>query len=602
MILTALKELAEREGLVTSPDLEIKTVHFRVTVGPEGKLLGFSELGSSEGKKVAGVKAAVPRPLPGTRRTVVSDPYFLVENASFVFGINAPADYEKRRKEGKLFSQENLSSRRNRFRALIGEAASTTGDEALRAIDQLLGDLAEGKQAVAVPANVASNHLIDFLYYPHIDIPTHLQPEVVSYWSRRRVAGAAAAGEDGPFQCLVTGERCPPAEKHPLVKKVPGGTPSGIAFVSFNDDAFESYGLVRAENAPVSSRAADAYTEALKRLLDDAYPDPRDGTPMPRRSLRLSADTAVLFWSKGNPEEVNLILDAVDIGSPAALQAVYSSVWKGRQFDLDNPAAFYTLTLTGGQGRGTVRGWQETTLGQVLRNLNAYFGDLDLVRPPADAGRPRPLLGLLRQLAVQGKVDNVPRSLAADLFAAILAGRPFPRAVLDAAVRRGRAEWTLYADRASLIKAYLCRARRAGQLPNDFPEVQRMLDENCPAQAYRLGRLFAVLEKVQQEATKASTTIRDRFYGAASATPLVVFPQLLRKVTHHLPNSLRPRFYEKLLQEIFHGLPPEAFPTTLSLEQQGLFAIGYYHESQSLYDEAKNAERKARYFPKTQGD
>jgi CRISPR-associated protein Csd1 len=242
------------------------------------------------------------------------------------------------------------------------------------------------------------------------------------------------------------------------------------------------------------------------------------------------------------------------------------------------------LTLSGGQGRGTIRGWLETTLGAVLRNVRHYFDDLDIARPAHDEGKPRPLLALLRQLAVQGKLENIPPGLAAELFADVLDGQPFPRLLLDSAVRRTRAERTLYPDRASLLKAYLLRARRAGLLPQSFPEVKPMLDTDCKHPAYRLGRLFSVLEKVQADATNATTTIRDRYYGAASATPVVVFPQLLRKAPHHLAKLDSSVFYEKLIQEICDGLqPPRPFPSTLTLEEQGLFAVGYYHQRQSLF-------------------
>lgn len=124
-----------------------------------------------------------------------------------------------------------------------------------------------------------------------------------------------------------------------------------------------------------------------------------------------------------------------------------------------------------------------------------------------------------------------------------------------------------------------------------------MIDESCHNTAYRLGRLFAVLEKVQGEAIDASATIRDRYYGAASATPRVVFPQLLRKLPAHLKNAKRPAFYEKLVQEIVHGLPAQSFPATLNLEEQGLFAIGYYHESRAVWDAKMNDLRNARYYP-----
>jgi CRISPR-associated protein Csd1 len=135
----------------------------------------------------------------------------------------------------------------------------------------------------------------------------------------------------------------------------------------------------------------------------------------------------------------------------------------------------------------------------------------------------------------------------------------------------------------------LVRARRAGNLPPNFPEVRPMVDEDCPAPAYRLGRLFAALEGAQQDALRnLNAGIRDRYYGAASATPAVVFPQLLRKLPHHLKNASRPVYYERLVQQILDGMEAKAFPSTLSLEAQGLFALGYFHQRQALF--AKNPE------------
>ena len=206
------------------------------------------------------------------------------------------------------------------------------------------------------------------------------------------------------------------------------------------------------------------------------------------------------------------------------------------------------------------------------------------MRRPDNEGKPRPLLALLRQLAVQGDLENIAPNLATEMFAAILAGQSFPRAVLDCAVRRVRSERTIYADRASLIKGFPCRAHRAGQFDNTLPEIQPVLDESCLDPAYRLGRLFAVLEKIQEDAIGASATIRDRYYGAASATPIVVFPQLMRKLPHHLAKLDAATYFEKIIQQICDGLqPPTPFPPVLKLEEQGLFAVGYYHQRQALF-------------------
>lgn len=600
MILTALMRLAERDGLVTNPAYKMERVYYRLTVGTDGRCVGFTPLGIVEGRH-KGLKKPVPRPLPGyTRRSgTVIDPTFLVDKPAFVLGLNAPADIAT-----KFVEPDKLADQRDRFRSLVSACAVATGDIALVAVDRFLEDLAAGRQTVEPSAALRSNHLIEFLYEPDMEVPVHERDAVTAYLNELR--GGDGAG--GRFQCLVSDTTFEKPEKHPLVKRVPGGTPSGVAFVSFDSPAYTSQGLTGAENAPVSRTAAEAYTEAMARLLDDAYPHPTEvGVALPPRNVKLSADTVVLFWSKGPDELVNHVAGAVREGHPAQVRALFASTWNGRPYPLDDVSPFYALTLTGGQGRGTVRGWHETTLGQVLRNVRQYFDDIDIVRPPQDAGKPRPLLGLLKSIGLRKKEDGrimyvVPPNLAQQVFQAALTPAPFPRTLLVTAVQRIRALQSANWDQSSRfgwVKAFLCRERRLNRLPANFPEVRPMVDEDCLTPAYRLGRLFAVLEKIQKEAVNPNTTIRERYYGAASATPIVVFSQLLRKLPHHLKNCSRPAFYDKLAQEIIGGLSAIAFPNTLSLEHQGLFAIGYYHESQALFDKSKNDERNNRYFPDT---
>jgi CRISPR-associated protein Csd1 len=584
MILTALKELADQEGLIASPHFEEKAVAYLLHIDPSGRCIGPPQPVSQppEGKKKTAKRYfLVPRPFPGARRSGTQiDPGFLVGNASFVLGINATGD-----KDRKNYTAHELAGRQKRFQALIAEAEQATGDEGLRAVRMFLDDLIAGRQRVAVPEALKSNELFAFAFTPDMDRPVHERPPVIEYWSHRRASQASGAGTGSPsFHCLVTNQPCLPVDKHPLIK-VPGGTQSGIAFVSFNNKTLESYGLEGSENAPVSRPAAEAYTTALTRLLDDSYPDPKRRTPMPRRNFRLSDDTAVVFWGRGASAELNLFAESLQQADPEAVAALYTATWKGRPVNLQDPSAFYALTLSGGQGRGTVRAWFESTVREALHNVRQHFDDLNIVRPAAEAGRPFPLLQLLRRTAVQGKNENIHPHLAAAVFEAALKGWAYPRMLLDATVRRARAERTIFSDRAALLKAYLVRAKRLGLLIDpDFPEVKPMLDRDCPAPAYRLGRLFAVLEKVQADATNAGTTIRDRYYGAASATPVVVFGQLLRKAPHHLAKLDHAPFYEKLIQEIMCALqPPSPFPAALSLEEQGLFAVGYYHQRKDLF-------------------
>jgi CRISPR-associated protein Csd1 len=593
MILAALKEVAEREGLIPNPHYEEKAVAYLIALDAEGKFLGLRSLTASQrGKRKAAKKyLLVPRPLPGARRSGTQiDPNFLVHNASFVLGINAPGDKEKER-----YDPEELAERQAAFRALVCEAeASTGGDPGLQAVRRFLDDLIAGMQQIPGEElkSVKSNELFGFILQSDIDCPVHERPAAAAYWGQRRAEGSSPGAADASFTCLVTNRPCAPVDKHPLIK-VPGGTPSGIALVSFNKHTSESYGLERTENAPICREAAEAYTTALARLLDDQYPDPKTRAPMPRRNFRLSEDTVVAYWGRSASSAVDLFGEALREADPEAVGALYSAVWKGRPVNLDDPTEFYALTLSGGQGRATVRGWFASTVRDVLGNVRRHFDDVRIIRPAQEEERPFPLLRLLRCTAVLGKSDNIAPGLASAVFEAVLRGGAYPRLLLDAAVRRGRAERSVYSDRAALIKACLVRAKRLWQgdsFDPSFPEVRPMLDRDCPAPAYRLGRLFAVLEKVQADATNAGTTIRDRFFGAASATPVIAFPQLLRKLPHHLAKLDHAPFYEKLIQQILGAIqPPNPFPVALTLEEQGLFQVGYYHQRQDLFTKRSEA-------------
>ncbi len=591
MILTALVELAHYEGLTENPDFQPMPVRWRVTFGPGGTFLGKTDTarkpGSGKGKPIS-ASLMVPK---RSGRTSGVEAEFLVDKPSYVFGWVHPDALAKAAKEGKPEAKVRQGAAKQ-FAAYLAEvraAVEATGDEGLVAWLALLD---AGGPPEAELLGWTEGDLIAPCYYPDEGVTLPQRPTVVTYWSARRAGPGRDPAEASTSlpTCLVTGLPAAPVRLHPSIKGVPpvSDTKGGVPFTSVNATAFESYGLQGVGGATVSQAAADAYQAALNRLLSDGYPDPKhQGQTLGVRNVRLSDDTAVVFWAKDSGP-ADFFAEAVTRGEPDHVTALYGGPWKGSQVALASVEPFYALTLSGAIGRGTVRGWHETTLGAALANLRDYFDDLHIARPAADEARPQPLHLLLRQTAAQGKLENVPAALAGGVFLAILTGRPFARAVLEALVRRVRAERTIYPDRAAFLKACLCRVRRrelAETGETEIPRVNAMLDEACDDTAYRLGRLFALLEKLQEDAVSAKASIRDRYYGAASATPVVVFPQLLRKVPHHVAKLAGSgKYLDIRIQEVCSGLkPPTPFPPTLSLEQQGLFAVGYYHQRQALF-------------------
>jgi CRISPR-associated protein Csd1 len=229
--------------------------------------------------------------------------------------------------------------------------------------------------------------------------------------------------------------------------------------------------------------------------------------------------------------------------------------------------------------------------------VREWFNDLSLVRGPNDPEFP-PLFRLLTAIALQGKADNVPPNLGGEVMRAILSGGSMPSSLLQAAVLRNRAErkaepWREYL-RACVIKACLNRAIRF-QNPKSEEVYRPMLDLNNMNAGYRLGRLFATLEKIQEEASPGlNATIRERYFGAASSTPVAVFTTLLRLKNHHLAkltNRGRATNFEKLIAEIVGGLSD--FPTHMALPDQGRFALGYYHQRQDFFTTADASKAAA---------
>lgn len=577
MMLRELYDLAQREKLVPDPDFEPKPISFVAVVGKGGRLRSIvstlAPAANGKGKPKA-KQFAIPREYV---RTSAVKAQFLWDNAKYVFGVNVDGT--------KKISNADLAECRDAFLAKVAEASQASCDPALADVLAFLRRVPDdgwsrellqarcGAERIEPNANFAFRHESD---------PESLvsdRPLVRKWWSAQRESSG-----DREIRCLVTGERAPAIDSHPKLKKLWGGQSSGVALVSFNNAAFESFGLTRNENAPIGRPAAEAIATALNRLLDSEYPSPVDRTPMPVRNVRIAEDTTVLYWSRNEAAPVDLFGGGVE-ADPQKVRALYDTPHRGRAPVLDDDSPFFALALSGEMARAKVRGWYETTLGAALLNVKAHFDDIEVARRDAE---PLPLWRLLASTALLGERKNLEPGLAAATFGAVIEGRAYPRGLLQGALRRARATREISVERAALIKAYLSRARRKGLLPASFPEVTAHMDTASTNVPYRLGRLFATLEKLQEEALPGTNaTIRDRFFGAASATPVTVFPRLVRGAQPHVSKARRGVHFQKLIQEILG--PIAGFPAHLSLEEQGLFTLGYYHQRQDFFTKKDDA-------------
>ena len=395
---------------------------------------------------------------------------------------------------------------------------------------------------------------------------------------------------------------------HPSIKGVEGAQSSGASLVSFNLDAFTSYGKEQGANAPTSETAAFRYGAALNRMLDRGSSRNRVARPIGDTSLVFWADTSATvdenaamaaegFFAAGmDPAAPDGAADS-DASEAAKLRDALDKLAKGRPVqDLDlglmPGTRFHVLGLAPNAARLSVRYWLVDDFEAFARRLARHYRDLAIEPAPWGARPPSVQRLLVKTTALQEKFDNIPPLLAGEVIRAVLSGTRYPRTLLTAAIIRLRAgddPWTGW--HAAAIKAYINRSEEE--------DVPMALEPDNPSAAYQLGRLFAVLESAQYAALgRVNAPISARYYGSASATPARVFGPLLRGLRHHVADALkqgRGGWIDGKVGEIMAKLQPE-LPRTLRLEDQGRFAIGYYHERasrRSRTDETDPSEEEA---------
>ncbi|MBS0390564.1 MAG: type I-C CRISPR-associated protein Cas8c/Csd1 [Proteobacteria bacterium] len=501
------------------------------------------------------------------------------DNAEYVLGLPDVKKLEDNRKKDK--EQEylgRLQDMRTAFRASIAQLPQQLQTQpGVRAVLAFLDglDVAALERFPALADIRASNPLVSF----------RLQGEVELICQQPAIAAAAAntsEDDDGPrAMCLITGQQAPIERLHTAIKGVWGAQTSGANIVSFNARAFESYGKTerQGENAPISKAAAFKYTTALNHLL-------RKGSP---QRMQVGDASTVCWADHASPFETAFselfgqdAPENPDDGTPA-VQALFNAMHSGRFAQPEGDNRFHVLGLSPNAARISVRFYHCLPLRDMAGRITQHFADLELVHGPHDAPYPS-LFRLLTAVALQAKADNIPPNLGGGIVAAILSGpnAPYPALWLNAAVGRCRAEQKVSYLRAAAIKACLNRSIRFRHSPEK--EFLPMLNPDNHHTAYRLGRLFAVLEKIQEEASPGlNATIRDRYYGAASSTPVAVFTTLLRLKNAHLKKLVAGRavWFEKLLGEVL--APVQDFPRQLPLPDQGRFALGYYHQRQDFF-------------------
>ncbi len=418
--------------------------------------------------------------------------------------------------------------------------------------------------------------------------PVTQDSAVAAAWTQHYEAGNVDAES---IRCLVTGRRGPLARLHPNIKGVAGAQIAGASLVSFNASAFCSYDHEQGANAPVSEYTAFAYTTALNTLLAD-----RD------RVCRVG-DTTILCWAAGGQSAYQDCFIANIFGDSYSEKDLLSTlhhlaqgehiVWNDDQ--LDPNTLFYVLGLAPNAARLSVRFFWQNTFGMMARNLARHYDRLEIIRPSYDKFPTLPIWRLVQETVRKPAPGSRPAEpnprLAGDLLLAVLNDMPYPATLLNGTALRIRAERSVSRGQASIIKAYYLR--NSSNLP--LKEVMTVeLNEQSTYLPYVLGRLFAVLEAVQQSANHdINSTIKDRYFNSASATPSTVFPLLINLAQKHLAKldgglSL---YYQKKIADLIDRIT-QTLPARMSLPEQGAFQLGYYHETQKRYTSKSKKEEQ----------
>jgi CRISPR-associated protein Csd1 len=566
MILQALKEYYDRKAAdpdsgIAPEGWENKEIRFVLTLDKAGHPILLEDTEEIVNKKKRSKRFLIPQSVKRSSKVVAN---LLWDNPEYVLGIDLKGDSKK--------ALERFTAFRHNIDALaVGE------DEGIVAVKAFL---ARSNPATSLEPYGAA---WEALKESGGNLTFRLQGDFHLICNRPAVKSAidqARGMAHSNILCLVTGSPDVLAQTHAAIKGVWGAQSSGANIVSFNASAFRSYGKEQGANAPVGQSASFAYTTALNTLLG------KDS------SQRLQVgEASTVFWSDRETDFEDRF--AAFFAEPpkddpdqhvAAVQALLEAPKTGALPGSDGAdVTFFVLGLSPNASRIAIRFWIKAPLPEMQAHVRQHFEDLQIVHGPKE----KPILSLFRLLlttATQGKADNIPPNLEGDMIRAILEGLPYPASILQAAIRRIKAERDIPFVRAALVKACINRRTRFGK-QNPQEELSVSLDTANPSVGYRLGRLFAVLEKIQEEANPGITaTIRDRYYAAASSSPVTVFGRLMTLKNHHLSKLESPGRrinLERLIGEIVSDIGD--FPAHLNLDEQGRFAIGYYHQRQEFF-------------------
>lgn len=544
-----------------------ENIDFVARLNKKGNLLDFVDLRELKDKKM--VRKSIIVPKPPKKRTSGITSYFAWDKTDYVLGCTIDKDGNTIFKLDQFFE----------FKKQLGEICGDSKDEGIVALMRF-AETWQTENAPMLPnwPEIAGKNVV-FQLDGELGY-IHDRPAAKEAWLTFLANSADDESKDA--MCLVSGKFCPIANLHPPIFGVKDAHISGAGIVNFNKSSFTSYNKEQNLNAPVGIQPAFSYATALNHLLR------RES----KQKIQIADATTVYWTERDSPVEstFGFILDPSDTSGGDAQMAVYLDAIREGKLppDIDGSMRFFILGLSANGPRLSIRFWYASTVKDISERIGQHFSDLAMIRSfDSDPEYPG-MWHLLKETTNRKSSEGPPPLLAGAVVQAILNGTPYPRALLSAVIGRIRADQNLNYMRAAIIKAVLARNNR---ILGHGTEVPMALDKENKNIAYLLGRLFATLEKAQKDAIPgANATIKDRFYGSASSTPRVVFPQLLRLGQHHIEKAEFGWVRDKQIEEIIGSI--REFPAHMSLDQQGLFAIGYYHQRQDFFTKKDNSKEE----------
>lgn len=594
MIIQALCEhyqrlLEDEHSGVSSPGYSRARVSFAAVLTPSGELVNLIDLRELEGKKPVARLMTVPEQV---KRSAGVAANFLCDNCMYVLGLERAGGNDKKERVKQAFEAFTELHKK-----VLGELNDPGAEAVLAFLQKWDPEQAAAHQIISPLLDEVTGGGNIVFRLQGDDGYIHERFAVADAWQSYKYC----ADHESLGQCLVSGEISPIARLHPSIKGVAGAQSSGASIVSYNLDAFTSYGKEQSYNASISENAAFAYTTALNYLLSDR-----------KHRIRIG-DTTMVFWAERSTGLEEDLLSALffptdeeaekkhenatqivrDPQTVQLLRDIFSRIRAGKPVTenltgVDSEGTFYILGLAPNASRLAVRFWHVDQYGSFLDKISLHYRDLALVRNEKYDPEFISISRILKETAPLGDTNRIPPLLGGVLMRAILTGMPYPQALFNTIISRIRAEHKVNYVRAAMLKAILTRRSRYYQKHGEV-KITMSLDEQNTNTAYRLGRLFALLEKVQEDVNPGlNATIKDRYFGAASAAPASVFPLLLRLAQHHIAKSEYSRFMDKRIQDVVSTVT--AFPRHLNLDEQGLFVLGYYHQRQALFTKKEQVQ------------